>query len=290
YLRRVQDVERQTGVKQFPLILGVDSGRPPFQHLLGGGAGGYHFVNIQGILDRNGTMYVELSNQWGSKGNRLGHDALPVAKLFEATKSKPRRGPHVDAAPTHLSAGGMTGKGSTPAGPEALVTHIDLSKKAVHGSREFDVVGFDSLSGAALLSNPRYKPVRSVPASRAFTEADIASGKFQEMLVGGVQYYRDLEGKVYTLDENRARMNLHGALKAAPRDGFRLRSEPLDAQRPLSPEQLRELNPGRKIEIGDIYVVRSSSGTVEAGWILQGTTSDGRLILTRAGALRVHDI
>src|SRR5262249_23762538 len=52
----------------------------------------------------------------------------------------------------------------------------------------------------------------------------------------------------------------------------------------------RELNPGRKIEIGDRYVVRSSSGTVEEGWILEGTTSDGRLILTRAAALRLQDI
>ncbi|HEY9871511.1 MAG TPA: FHA domain-containing protein [Candidatus Obscuribacterales bacterium] len=81
---------------QFPGILMVDVGHPPFNRFLNaadaGGSGGIHVVNIQNVFrDANGRMYVEFSNQWGSASNHFGRNAVPVDELFNATRPLPQR-------------------------------------------------------------------------------------------------------------------------------------------------------------------------------------------------------
>ncbi|HEY9681113.1 MAG TPA: FHA domain-containing protein [Oculatellaceae cyanobacterium] len=81
----------------FPSILLVDAKNEPFSKWIGtdGNTEAWHVINIQGFHydARTGEMMVEFTNQWGTKANHLGDNAVPAKQLFEATK------PHANTAP-----------------------------------------------------------------------------------------------------------------------------------------------------------------------------------------------
>lgn len=84
----LQQMERD---KNFPAILMVDTRHPPFTQVINdpaaGGAGGAHVVTIEGIYTgRDGRLYVEFSNQWGSQYEHLGSRAVAADDLFIASK------------------------------------------------------------------------------------------------------------------------------------------------------------------------------------------------------------
>src|SRR5262249_18322447 len=101
----------------------------------------------------------------------------------------------------------------------------------------------------------------------------IREGRVKELHVDVKLYYRDEDGLVYEL----TRYASYGesgrevmGMQARPRDQVKLRSEPLDAQRLVSSE--------------DVF------RAIRDGWNIAGTTSDGRVIVSKQGALRVSDV
>jgi hypothetical protein len=76
--------------KDFPAVLTVHTGQPPFSSIKdagAGGNGGWHVINIQNIYrGKDGKIYVEFTNQWGSHRNHMRGKAVAVDVLFQATK------------------------------------------------------------------------------------------------------------------------------------------------------------------------------------------------------------
>jgi|GEM_PF-3993016 len=76
----------------FPAIIQVHTADPLFKSTSGnpngGGDGGWHVVNVERIRrDESGQMWVEFTNQWGTKKDHLGKDAVKVEDLYRATNN-----------------------------------------------------------------------------------------------------------------------------------------------------------------------------------------------------------
>jgi hypothetical protein len=82
-------LEKLSQTHGFPVSVFVDSTKPPFNMGTAEGAGGSgsgHAVTITGYNSTTGR--VEVANQWGSKHNHTGADAIRAHELYEATLIK----------------------------------------------------------------------------------------------------------------------------------------------------------------------------------------------------------